>query len=184
VLSFGDESIRPQDNLYVIGAVALAQHRLALVQTQMRGLLLPGQRRFHWRDESQTRRLAMLDQLGELKVMGVASRCPIVDGNRERARAKCLRELLWTLRTMGATEIVFESRQRHNDQKDRQTVVGLQKARIVRKDFTYRFDSPLREPVLWGADTVAGAVCEGCLSDQSPYQEKLGAFLYGVATAT
>ena len=53
---------------------------------------------------------------------------------------------------------MFESRENHNDAKDRQTIIQAKKAKHAAESLTYRFERSDAEPLLWLPDAVAGAV--------------------------
>ncbi|MEO3807829.1 hypothetical protein ABGB17_02365 [Sphaerisporangium sp. B11E5] len=60
----------------------------------MRGLLLKGQRKVHWRAESSDRRLKLVDAIADMPIEGlVVVRSLRGSGRVERRRRKCLEAL-------------------------------------------------------------------------------------------
>jgi hypothetical protein len=53
---------------------------------------------------------------------------------------------------------VSESRQEHNDRKDRREVLSAQQTGVASKGLIYRHGRPQEEPMLWVADAIVGAV--------------------------
>ncbi|HZT66112.1 MAG TPA: hypothetical protein VFA11_10025 [Acidimicrobiales bacterium] len=172
--AFVDESLRMSgEGLYVVTAVVVTEDP-DRCRDAIRSVLLPRQRRFHWRDESEAQRKAMLDALAalELPVYGYVRR-PVPRRRQERARALCLNRMLWDLgQELAGAELVLETRQDRNDRKDRQTIIRAQKAGIAPPDLRYRFEHPGGEPLLWAADAAAGAVA-GHLVEQGNYLDRL-----------
>ncbi len=175
--AFVDESLRQGPNgLYVIAAVVVTLDFDA-ARDAARSMLLRGQHRFHWRDENDRRRRLMIDRISELGVGCRAYVCRPVAVRREpRARALCLNGLLWDLWQDDVVELVIESRQEHNDRRDRRTIVGAQRAQRAHPDLSYRFAWPEVEPLLWLADAVAGAV-SAAVGERADYTNALGALL-------
>jgi hypothetical protein len=159
MIGFVDESMREgQGGLYVVAAVVFATD-LEDARRATRSVLLPRQVRFHWHQESEPQRLKMLEHLAGVATSAMAYACrPISLRQQERARALCLNRLLWDVRDIGVTELVFESRQQRNNQKDRRTIVHAVKSGIASPTLRYRFERPKEEPLLWLPDAVAGAV--------------------------
>jgi hypothetical protein len=161
VIAYVDESMRLRDgSLYVLAAVLLDDERCDAIRERMRTLLLPRQQRLHWRDETHSRRRRILETIVELEAFG------IVISHRgahrqDRARALCLRALLWELWAADARALVIESRQARNDQKDRRTIVAAQKVGEASPDLRYSFRGPKDEPLLWLPDAIAGARTSG-----------------------
>lgn len=54
--------------------------------------------------------------------------------------------------------MVIESRQEHNDRKDRREILGAQRAGVASEGLRYRHARPKDEPLLWLPDALAGAI--------------------------
>ena len=81
--------------------------------------------------------------------------------------------MLWELWQDDVDQVVIESRQEHNDRRDRATISRAQRARQASPSLHYGFAKPATEPVLWMADALAGAAT-GSLVDGAPYLDVLG----------
>jgi hypothetical protein len=116
----------------------------------------------------------MLDVVRRVAAPATAHVCPAVPAGKEsRARAKCLERLLWDLRDQGIDQLVFESRERHNDRKDRLTIVRAQQVGATPKLLGYDFRRPHDEPLLWLPDAVAGAVATRAVGGDPTYVDAL-----------
>lgn len=76
----------------------------------------------------------------------------------EQARVRCLWNLLSHLRGRDVRTVVLESRQEHNDRKDRRGILAAQRAGVATPGLVYRHGRPKEEPLLWLPDAVLGAV--------------------------
>jgi len=52
----------------------------------------------------------------------------------------------------------LESRQDHNDHKDRREIYRAIAAGVGSSSLAYRHDGPIQEPLLWLPDAIAGAL--------------------------
>jgi hypothetical protein len=173
--AYVDESMREgPDGLYVIAAVTIiddvARARAAAEKAP------PAGQRFHWKNERDPSRMAMLDVLLELDC-GLhsyeAQPCPV--SKQERARAKCLEALLWDLQQLGVRQLVIESRGAAADRKDRSTILRAIKAGKADPDLVYEHRKPF-DAALWLPDAVAGAAATA-LTGQTKYRDRLGSAL-------
>lgn len=160
MLGFVDESIHRGEGLYILACVTLDDFRAVSLRTEIKQeLLLPGQNRFHWRDENAERRTLALELLAEAHDTAYAYVCSrLQDCGDPRARALCFKKLIWDARTEHISGITFESRQSHNDRIDRGTIIGLERSRIGSPSLVYDFKTPVDEPLLWLPDVMAGAI--------------------------
>lgn len=67
---------------------------------------------------------------------------------------------------------MIESRQAHNDQLDRQSIVWAQKTGWAATDLHYRFARPREEPLLWAADAMAGAIAAQVAQEADHYLQE------------
>ncbi|MGH9069231.1 MAG: hypothetical protein ACRD0J_17345 [Acidimicrobiales bacterium] len=172
-----DESMRSgAGSLYLVATVMVPERptQVQEIQEVIRSIPVPGQHRFHWRPDSESQRLAMLALIAEL---GLVARAyvlqPVVTHRQDRARALCVNRLLWDLGELGVDQVVFESREEHNDRKDRLTVLRAQKATRAPDQLRYVFRRPNEEPLLWLADAMAGAVSARFGDDDEHYLQAL-----------
>jgi len=155
-----DESCREQlPGVFVLAAVVVPMPRADQVRAQVRGHAQASGARFHWHAEGSDRRVKFLEELAGLRLPAiVAVAAPIDPQRQERARRKCLEQLLWELEQRDVRDLVLESRQERRDRYDRAAILAGQKAGQVPADLSYAFEQPSREPLLWLPDVVASVV--------------------------
>lgn len=138
----------------------------------LRPLLLPGQIKLHWTDESKARKRAIVDQLCELEPMNVVI-THLSERHRktERFRRKCLEVLYQELLLMEVHDLTLESRSRSQDNKDLAHIVALQGQGLGRSIRICHFRGG-DEPLLWIADAVLGAI-NAAHSGEEQYLEAL-----------
>ncbi|MFT4189548.1 MAG: hypothetical protein QM621_13350 [Aeromicrobium sp.] len=144
---------------YILAAAVCDEETSEEVQRVMRGLLLRGQRKLHWRDESEQRRHVVMRSCAKLAARHViVVRSGHGDERSEWQRRKCLESLLVELDQIGVRRVVFESRGRRDDQRDRDMLTFLRSQRRVSADVRVDHEVGRRQPMLWLPDTVCGAV--------------------------
>lgn len=112
------------ENLYFMVAVVVAGVDRLAIQDRLRSVRPPGFKRLHFRDDQravQRRHVTLLRELHEQGVIhAVEAHARIPRARREQAgRNRCLSALAGHLAAEGVGEIVIESRQEHQDQRDR-----------------------------------------------------------------
>ncbi len=153
-----DESLRVSHGLYVLAAVIVAdtdadQHRAAL-----RALLLRGQLRLHWRDESSRCRSQLITAVSALRHTGaIVIATDAAARRQERARRKCIERLLAELASRAITTAVFERRHPDLDARDRTMIAALRHQRALPAAFRATWQQASDEPLLWLPDIAAGA---------------------------
>lgn len=161
VHAFVDESAR--DGLYVVAATVTSPAQLSRVRTQVRGLLLSGQRELHFKKEAPRRKSLLADRMASLPVsvrLYVADRTPRTE---EAARQRCLAGVVDDLTRMGAHRLVIDTREHHRDTADRATIQRALGVRPSKTALTYEHIDSMLEPMLWISDCVAW--CYGAGSD-------------------
>jgi hypothetical protein len=183
VLALLDESMSFRGKgLYLVAVVTVHREAVPEIRQSLRGTLLRRQRRFHWRDESEPRRLDMMKLIGDLEVFSFAfSRSPSDPKKQTRARRVCLEAVLWVLREKGIDEVVIESRG-GQDRDDEAAILDSKRCKIADPNLLFRFDRPQVEPLLWLPDTVAGAEAACHLDPDCAYAEPLEALNVDLAT--
>lgn len=163
--AFVDESFRrcaDGRGLFLLTAVAVPDDGQAAIERRLRRMVAPGQRRWHFRDESAAARRRFIVLLAEREMSGVQALtfCGSTPGQRkaEQARVRALWSLLAELPDLGVNRLVIESRQEHNDRKDRREILGAQRAGVADSDLVYRHGQPKLEPLLWLPDAIVGAI--------------------------
>lgn len=180
ISAYVDESMRHgPDGLYVVATVVIAGDPDRARQAA-RSVLLGRQARYHWHGENEAQRRRMLDVIIDLPVTAIAyAGRPVAPTKSERARARCLDRLLWDLATDPAlaqvTGLVLESRQEHNDRKDRKIIAAAQRSHRAPDDLRCRHERPDAEPLRWFPTAVAGAVAAHVAGHTSRYRDQLAA---------
>jgi hypothetical protein len=153
-----DESLRVRDGLYILAAVIVADadanhHRQALT-----GLLYRGQTRLHWRNESSRRRVDLVGAVSRLPHTGaIIIGTGMASGRQERARRKCIEQLLHELISRSIASIVFERRHAELDARDRALITALRRRHALPGSLQATWLAAADEPLLWLPDIVAGA---------------------------
>ncbi len=168
---FIDESIAKRRGgkrqSYLIAAVFIKEGQQEEIRLQLERLLLPGQIKLHWTDESLKRRRKLCK--------AVASICPLTviiehvavpQKKTERFRRKCLEHLYATIGQESIASITMETCTPHQNMKD---------IEHFRYFCGHIFPQELRvehvrggdEPLLWIPDIVLGAVNAAALGDAS-----------------
>ena len=151
---FVDESHR---RAHLLAAALVLPAALTPTRRLMRSLREPGQRRLHFKMESDQRRRTILAQLADYPV-----RVRIYSSRAEerQARALCLRQLVCDLVPDDARRLVIESRE-GRDQADRHVVYTALQSGGAPPSLTYEHVRPHEEPLLWIADAIAWAYGAG-----------------------
>lgn len=151
---FIDESRRPS-GYYVAAAVTVAD-QVGAARALARGFLLPGQRRWHFTEESDRRRRRILTAIAGSGLVRVA--VAHGSGPDPAVRGECLRQLTPPLLQAGVTRVVIESRA-GRDHQDRHVLA--QALRGVDRPFVYDHLTPAGDAALWLADAVAWSISKG-----------------------
>lgn len=144
---------------YVMGALLCEPDEIGDVRDSLRALLLPGQRKLHWRDEDSGRRRKIVETIASHRcVEHVVVIRPAVVGERpERRRRHCLERLWYELDQLSVRSVYQEARNSKQDQLDRDMLTIARVRRTVspsvRVEHVYGFD----DPGLWAADAICGA---------------------------
>ena len=164
--------------LYVVAAVGVSLHEHDRVRLALRAALRHRRTRFHWRDEEHADQEVMARCVGELELVAVvAVATPVQPRRRERARRKCLTQLLWELQQRNVNDVLFESRRDHLDRSDQHHIGNEIRAGVLDRDLRYGFALPSEEPLLWLPDLVAGAVNRAMTEQRSCCLDLLGPHL-------
>jgi hypothetical protein len=157
VFVYVDESVR--SGRYVICCVHVEADRAGALRRRVRQLLLPGQRKLHFKKEGPRRRKELLRAFDALDVRAVAYICRMRQGRDESAaRAMCLARAVRDIQSLGATaQLLLESRD-HLDEGDRVTILRARSAGTV---LSFEHLAPTGDPLLWLADGLAWPVSVG-----------------------
>ena len=153
---FVDES-RRRDYLLCVAVIAPAE--LGAARAALRRMLLGGQRRVHFVDESDARRRTILATITSLELRARVYQTRSTDD--VAARAITLSALVKDL-APAAERLVIESRS-DRDRDDRQLLVQLRHSGAFGDGLRYEHLQAHEEPLLWVADALAWCVGAGSL---------------------
>jgi len=161
--AWGDESkssYRRDPGTYIFGAVITDGTKAEEAAREvLKQLLLPGQRKTHWRDESDKRRDRIIEAIGECGLDGiVVTRVGTVDERDERQRRKCFEYFALQLIANDVWDLCLESRGATGNALDLAMVNALRAAKVIAPDFRIDHAGGSTDPLLWAADAVCGAV--------------------------
>lgn len=145
---------------YLLSAAIIENSRVDDLRIAMSGLLLPGQRKLHWSDESRHEQIIkVVADLGIEHLIAVRSE-PGTTARPERQRRLCLDRLIPELHAYGVTTAILESRGRKDDQRDRVALNNMRRRKSV--DATLRMDhvGGPADPLLWIPDACCGALTQ------------------------
>lgn len=172
-----DESLRQHGGgagYYFLAVARLHPDAAAAARAALRRSLRPRQRRFHWRTERDSDRLSFLDVVAGLEVAAaVVYQSPVRRRKQEQARVRCLWEAMGQFSDWGIGELVIESRREPLDSRDRRELIAGQRAGLVAQALAHRHDLPDKEPLLWIADAVAGAMAAAIADGNGRYAKLL-----------
>jgi hypothetical protein len=168
--AFADESSANRgenQQEYLIGAALIPADKCDTLRDAIRPLLLPGQIKLHWTDESESRRRTIIAHLCELEPMNVViAHLSARQKKTERFRRKCLGDFYSEMVEMGVNDVTLESRSPQQDKRDRAHIVGLQNSGLP-KSVRITHLRGGDEPLLWIADAVLGAINSDFLGETS-----------------
>jgi hypothetical protein len=161
--AWGDESGSAHDldpGSYVFGAVITdgvdVEER---ARERLRKLLLPGQRKLHWRDESDKRKDKFIATLPELGLTGiVVTRVGPLDERIERRRRKCFEHFALALIRHNVWYLCLESRDPAGDVRDLAMANALRASQVIPAGFRLEHAAGSSDPLLWAADIACGAI--------------------------
>ena len=167
VLVYGESvTFRPADGVYVdeskargyyVVATASAVGDVKAADRELRALLKPGQRRLHFKSESDSRRRLILSRVCELDVrvsVWIVRRRP-----DKEARPLSLGALVEVAVRDGVAQLFIE-RDESLERADRRLIAGIV-GRESASEFLYRHVAPHEHPLLWVSDAVAWCYSNG-----------------------
>ncbi|WP_369370898.1 hypothetical protein AB1046_19230 [Promicromonospora sp. Populi] len=174
-----DESMqmpsRDRDGLYLLAAAVASPTACDPMRDNLRGLLLKGTRRLHWRDESAPRRAKIASAIAEHDLVHVVVvGAPIDAKKQERARRLCLERLVFELGMLDVSRVWLESRTQSLNTRDRRMFAALHAKQAMPAALHIDFALPTDEPMLWVADAVAGAVGQARRGSNLDIRDSLG----------
>ncbi|MER7194914.1 hypothetical protein [Streptomyces flaveolus] len=141
-----------------MSAIVLAPDEVQQARDAMVTLLLAGQRKLHWRDESASRRRFLARRAASIESeIVIATWCGMDSARQERARRKVQQILLAALAERGVTEAVFESRGMIRDKSDIAGLAGMRRSGVLPDSLRVGHVAGPAEHALWAADVAVGA---------------------------
>ena len=144
---------------YILAAAVCAAEMLDEARADAQLLLLKGQRKPHWRDESAKRRQQIVDQIVSMPLEHVVVfRDSPTTERLERRRRLSMRGLLPILDDRGIQHATFESRGNADDARDRHLLDSVRASHGISSRLRLDHAKGPLEPMLWIADAVCGMV--------------------------
>lgn len=175
---FVDESMsdRAQDSrAYILGATICQTADLSTVRQEIAGLRLRGQRKVHWREESDKRRRQIVELIARLPLEHVAVVRHGRPGDRpERRRRHAMERLLYELDQADVRDITFESRDSRNDSRDIEMLNAIRSRGVVSLDLQISHVGGRDDAMLWVADALCGVTVKQRTGDIT-YRETIQA---------
>ncbi len=149
------ESDRRLDpNTYMLAAAVGNTDNLGQTRGMMRKLLRPGQRKLHWRHESDRRRHTIIEEVAKAPVEHLVVVCDGRQGEQsERRRKQCLQRLCYE-----QDQLALESRGPTDDMRNRNMIDVLRATKTVSSILQMDHLRSPAEPLLWLPDAVCGAM--------------------------
>lgn len=167
----GSDQVR-DPGTYILAATIVCEDAEPDIRDQMSQLRLPGQVKLHWRDESAKRKRQITTVVAAFDIEHfIVVRVNGAGDRPERARRKCLEQLLYELEYRGLTDVVMESRGRASDQKDIDMLNSLRSQHWV-SSVRLTHLSGRDEAMLWIPDAVCGAITSAQTGTPA-YQDQL-----------
>jgi hypothetical protein len=156
-----DESVHVGNGLYLLAAAVAPddEAQLEACRDHLRSLVRHARGRLHWRNEEEIDHIAITAAIGAMPLSSIVVTATRLDPKKqERARRKCLEQLLHRLVTDGVEQVWLESRDARGNSRDLAMVANLRNARTLPRSIRVDHARPLEEPLLWLPDSIAGAV--------------------------
>ena len=133
IIAWGDESVRVKADppMYLLGATVFLDDPFYLLEMLDR-IKPKGAKKLHWRDlgvELQKESLEIIARIAHTTTIVIAS--PLISNKQERARRKCLQEMLIRLDQAHVDCLFLESRSDNQDRKDKDFLFYLQRSKTV-----------------------------------------------------
>lgn len=153
--AFSDESRR--GGTYVLAAVVVETHEVAVARAELRRFLRPNQRRVHMSKESAARRNQFLGIVERLAATAFVVEATIGARSIAEVRDIAIRALTRVLLDAGVATWHIEWMVDAVERRDRQVIAGVVLEDDPASELVYDHRPPHEEPLLWAADAVAWA---------------------------
>lgn len=154
---------------YILAAAVCAGDAVDDARGAMESLRLVGQRKVHWRDESDKRRLHLVESVAAIGLEHlVVVRDGRVDERPERRRRHCLERLFHELAQLGVESATVESRGPKDDERDSKMLDYMRRKGVLAGAALHvQHRAGPADPLLWAPDVVCGAVTRDRVGDAS-----------------
>lgn len=173
LVSFIDESSAKRPfarQEYLVCSAILPESDIDVIRDHLKPLLLPGQIKVHWTDESESRRRKITQAVSEVaQLNAVISHVSEASRKTERFRRKYLEQLYFDLSADGIYNHTLESRTPAQNNEDIKHIVALQGQGYDRKIRICHMRGG-EEPLLWIPDIILGAINSSRLGDHRYYR--------------
>jgi len=143
---------------FIMAVSAVPANRVRDIEKSLRGLLLPGQKKIHFRTESDRRRKLIIGVFRELNVRVSVWK---ISGKRDKySRDACLGAITSESISCGVVSIVLE-REASQMSRDRTLISGLLRQANMSDSITFEHVAPQSHPLLWVSDAVAWCHARG-----------------------
>lgn len=176
--AFVDESLshtRLDPNVCILAAAVCEPADEEDLRLAMRKLLLPGQRKVHWRDESDRRREAIAKAIAVTTITNlIVVRAGQIPVRPERRRRLTMERLIHELVQRGVDNVTMESRGKADDARDRALLDSLRAKKLITAPLRMDHRRGAEDALLWAADAACGAVTQD-RTGNGTYLQILGA---------
>ncbi|GAA2103151.1 hypothetical protein GCM10009759_38210 [Kitasatospora saccharophila] len=161
--AWSDESFQEENSsgFYIIAAAVIEPGAEEGARDTMRALRCRGgraDRKLHWTEMDHRQRTDAARAVASLQGLHVVTfGAPVPVRRQERARAKCLAELVAGLHGLGVDRLYVEAREPSLNERDVRTVMAARRTLPTGSAFRVEHVHGGNEPLLWIADVVAGA---------------------------
>jgi len=145
---------------YILSAAIIENAAADVTREIIRRLLLPGQRKLHWRDERRHDLIVSTIAALDVEHLVVVHSAPGTSTRPERQRRLCLARLLPELAALGVTNAILESRGRKDDQRDIDALNFIRRRRLIGGDLRIDHVGGPADPLLWIPDACCGIVTQ------------------------
>lgn len=156
-----DESIHVGNRLYLLAAAVapLDEEQLDEFRTRLRSLVRHARGRLHWNREEERDMVAITAAIADMPLTNIVVTATRLDPRKqERARRKCLEQLLHRLAIDHVEHVWLESRDPIGNRRDLAMVASMRTTHVLPASIRVDHARPFDEPLLWLPDSVAGAV--------------------------
>jgi len=146
-------------------------------RSELQRIQLPRERgrKLHWHNRDARQRMTAVDTVAALGVPSIiVVRTGYPSDPSERQRRKCLDRLVLELARRNIRKVTAESRGRKDDKRDLDTIQKMRSRLILTGHLHLEHCAGPREPLLWAADIVCGALTQDRCGDGS-YLARLSA---------